>query len=64
MPFRFVKNKGTRIIINLPTSPIVRKSFVQTLIVVSIIESSVVLLATHNQKESPVEGSTCNTVEI
>ena len=54
----------TRSIINSPTSSIVLTSFVQALIVVSIVESGIVLLATHIQKERPLGDSEGDTVEI
>lgn len=51
-------------IINSPTSSIVLTSFVQALIVVSIVKSKIVLLAIHIQKESPAGGSAGDTVEV
>lgn len=51
----FVKNKGTRRMINVGTSPFVPKSFVQALIVFPIVRSKIVLLTTPPSKRAQGE---------
>lgn len=59
-----IRNKGTRHVINSPTSPIGLKSFVQASIVVSVVKSRVVLLATHIQKDAQCEAQQVSEFKV